>query len=130
MRPSIWLTGTAIALLALGGCNKAQPPAEVQADVSSATNDAVTNNTQAGANQADVAASVNKDLDNAAQTADTKTADAAADVSVTQAEGNHKIALAKCEALAGDAQKACKDDADAALKNAKAKAQATKADHS
>ena len=130
MRPSIWLTGTAIALLALGGCNKAQPPAEVQADVSSATNDAVTNNTQAGANQADVAASVNKDLDNAAQTADTKTADAAADVSVTQAEGNYKIAVAKCEALAGDAQKACKDDADSALKIAKSKAKATKANHS
>jgi hypothetical protein len=130
MRPSIWLTGMAIALLALGGCNKAQPPAEVQADVSSATNAAIANNTQAGANQAEVAASVTKDLDSAAQTADAKTTEAAADVSVTQAEGNYKIALAKCEALAGDSQKACKDDADAALKISKAKARATKADHS
>ena len=41
---------------------------------------------------------------------------------VTKAKGDNKIALAKCDGLAGDAQKACKDQADAALKAAKAQA--------
>ena len=63
-----------------------------------------------------------------AASADTKTADASADAAVTRAEGNHKVATTKCELMAGDAQKACKDEADAALEMAKAKAKATKAD--
>lgn len=129
MRTSFWPAGMAMALLALGGCNKAQSPAEVQRDVASAAKSAAENNTQANEKQADVAASVNKDLGAATQNADTKTADASADAAVTRAEGNHKVATAKCESMAGDAQKACKDEADAALEMAKAKAKATKADH-
>jgi hypothetical protein len=129
MRTSIWLAATAIVLLALGGCNKAQSPAEVQRDVASAANSAAQNNTQASEKQADVSASANKDLSEARQIADTKTADASADAAVTRAEGDHKVAIAKCESMSGDAQKACKDEADATLEMVKAKAKATKADH-
>ena len=130
MRSLFWQAGTAIALLALGGCNKAQSPADVQRDVTGAVNSAAEKNTQAGEKQVDVATSVNKDLGEAVQAADTKTADASADAAITRAEGNHKVATAKCESMAGDAQKACKDEADAALELAKAKAKATKPDHS
>jgi hypothetical protein len=130
MRSLFWQAGTAIALLALGGCNKAQSPADVQRDVAGAVNSAAEKNTQAGEKQAEVATSVNKDLGEAVQAADTKTADASADAAITRAEGNHKVATAKCESMAGDAQKACKDEADAALELAKAKAKATKPDHS
>jgi hypothetical protein len=49
-----------------------------------------------------------------------------ADSAVTQAEGDTKIALAKCQALEGDAQKTCKDEANAHLDAVKAKAQAAK----
>jgi hypothetical protein len=56
-----------------------------------------------------------------------KSVDALADSAVTQAEGETKIALAKCQALEGDAQKTCKDDANAHLDAVKAKAKAAKA---
>jgi hypothetical protein len=127
MQTSFWLAGATIAVLALGGCNKAQSPAEVQRDVAAAANSAAENNTQANEKKADVAVSVDKALGDAAQTADAKTADASADAALTKAEGNRMVATAKCESLAGDAQKACKDEADAAFAAAKAKASAIKA---
>jgi hypothetical protein len=130
MRTSFWLAGTALMLLALGGCNKARSPADVQRDVTSAANSAAEKDAQANEKQGDVASAVNKDLGEAAQKADTKSADAAADTAVTQAEGKHEVATAKCESMSGDAQKACKEEADAALDMAKAKAKTAKADHS
>ena len=51
-------------------------------------------------------------------------AEANQEVTVAAAEGNHKVAIEKCEALSGDAQKACKDQADAAYKTDKANAEA------
>jgi hypothetical protein len=127
MRTSLGLAATALTLLALAGCNKAQTPSEVQHDVSTATTSAAENNAQAGATQADVTTAANKDLGTATQKADSKVADAAADTAVTLAEGKHKVAAARCESMAGDAQKACKDEADAALEMAKAKAKSTRA---
>jgi hypothetical protein len=47
---------------------------------------------------------------------------------MAKADGDHKIALAKCEGVSGDAQKACIDKANAARDMAKAKAEAAKAD--
>jgi hypothetical protein len=47
---------------------------------------------------------------------------------VTQAEGENKIALARCESLAGDAQKACRDQANAQLDLVKQRAKALKRD--
>jgi len=45
-----------------------------------------------------------------------------------QAEGNHKVALAQCESLSGDSQKACKVQADTAYDTAQAQARQAKAD--
>ena len=39
-------------------------------------------------------------------------ADAKPDVAMAQADGDHKVALQKCDALSGDSRKACKDQAD------------------
>jgi hypothetical protein len=50
------------------------------------------------------------------------------DSAVTQAEGETKVALAKCKALEGDAQKACNDKANAHMDKVKAKAKAAKSD--
>jgi hypothetical protein len=127
MRVPFYLVATAIAMLGLAGCNQAHAPADVQADVTSAANTAAEKNALANEKQADVAASVNKDVSAATQAADIKTEDASADAALTRAEGNHKVSLAKCEALAGDAQKACRDEADAALEMAKARAKVIKA---
>jgi hypothetical protein len=44
------------------------------------------------------------------------------DVAVAQADGQRKIAKEKCETMSGDAQKACKDQADADYESAKAQA--------
>jgi hypothetical protein len=43
-----------------------------------------------------------------------------------QAEGENKIALAKCEALGGDAQKTCRDQANAQFEMVKQRAKALK----
>jgi hypothetical protein len=49
---------------------------------------------------------------------------------LARAEGNHKVALEKCNAVSGDAQSKCKDmagaDYDAAKANAKASEVSTK----
>ena len=46
------------------------------------------------------------------------------DVTVTAADGQHKVALEQCDALAGAAQKDCKDKADADYDLVKARAKA------
>jgi len=96
-------------MLGLAACNKAESPAEVQHNVDQAVQ------------------SADRKTDAAEARADVKITDAAVDAALTAAEGDHKVALAKCEALAGDAQKACKSQADADLEMAKANAKALKA---
>jgi hypothetical protein len=46
------------------------------------------------------------------------------DVAMAQADGDHKVALQRCDGLSGDSQKACKDQADAKYDLAKANAKA------
>ena len=48
-------------------------------------------------------------------------------VAVAQADGDHKVALQKCETLQGHDQQVCKDQADADYEAAKANAKAAKA---
>lgn len=86
------IAAAAIALLA--ACNQAESPAEVREDVAEAKQEV----------REDV-----KDVQ----------ADAYEDTAMTKAEGEHKIALERCEALAGDEQQLCKDQAHAALEAAK-----------
>jgi hypothetical protein len=43
---------------------------------------------------------------------------------MAQADGDHKVALQKCDAFSGDSQKACKDQADAKYDLSKANAKA------
>ncbi len=108
MRAPFYLYWTATLMLGLAACNKAESPAEVQHDVDKAVQ------------------SADRKTDAADQRADVKITDAAVDAALAGAEGDHKVALAKCEALQGDAQKACKSQADADLETAKANANAIK----
>jgi hypothetical protein len=48
------------------------------------------------------------------------------DIAVARAEGDHKIAIQKCDTLEGHDQKTCKDQADADYEAAKANANANK----
>ncbi len=130
MRANVFWTLTAVAMLSIAGCNKAESPAKVDADVAKAADSAADKDVKANEEAAKTDASASTDVAKAEDKADSKSADAAADVAKTQAEGDNKVAVAKCESLSGDAQKACKDQANANLDAAKAHAKAMKADHS
>jgi hypothetical protein len=108
----------------IGGCDKAKSPDAVARDVAVAQQ-------KTSAEVADSYKDASKDVGNAADKVDNKLADlnnvAAKDaykVTLAQADGNHKVALAKCEALDGDAQKNCQHQADADYEAAKANAKA------
>jgi hypothetical protein len=112
------------------GCNNAKSPDTVAKDVANAEQKA----DKEVAKSEDSAA---KDLGNQAGKVDDKlvtfnnaAAKDAYNLAVAQADGNRKVALANCEAQSGDAQKMCKDQAEAdytaAKANAKAAAQSEK----
>ncbi len=127
----MFLIATAAAtLMLITGCNKAKSPDAVAKDVAAAEQKADTE-----VSKSESAAS--KDLGKAADKVDDKLVDlnnAAAkdayDIAVAKADGDRKVALANCQAASGDAQKACKDQAnadyDAAKAAAKAEAQSQK----
>jgi nickel-dependent lactate racemase len=108
------------------GCNSAKSPAAVAADVAAARQQAsteVTNTRKDAAKNVDsAAANVNgspKDLNDVS-------ARAGYDVSVAQADGDHNVAIQQCSALTGEAQKSCKERADAAYDQAKTQANVTR----
>jgi colicin import membrane protein len=118
----------ASALLGLSACNKAESPDKVQADVAKAQSDAAEENAKAEQKQKQVEAQAAQDRADAQAKAADKSVGAVADTAVTEAEGETKVALAKCEALEGDAQKACIDKANTHLAAVKEKAKAAKTD--
>jgi hypothetical protein len=112
----------AVALVT--GCNNPKSPDAVASDVSAAQAKRATEVAEAKQDAA-------KDANKAEAKVDDKTVDlnntnakGAYDVAMAQADGDHKVATQRCEAMAGDAQKACKDQADAKYDLAKANAKA------
>ena len=108
------------------GCNSAKSPAAVATDVAAARQQASTEVTDA---QKDAA----KNVDSAAANADGATKDVndvgaktAYDVAVAKADGDHNVAIQKCLALSGEAQKSCKERADAGYDQAKTHANVTR----
>jgi hypothetical protein len=100
------IAGLATLLVA---CNNAKPPDTAAHDIAAAAQ-------SANKEVADARADRQKDM-----TGDTY------DVAVARADGDHKIAIQKCDALEGHDQKVCKDQADADYDAAKANAKAAKA---
>jgi len=120
------LLASAIALTVVmaAGCEKPKSPDAVARDVAAAEQKASTE-------VANSEKEASKDIGNAADKVGDKLTDlnnvAAKDaekVAVAEAEGDRKVALAKCSALAGGAQKKGKDEADAEYTAAKANAKA------
>lgn len=128
MRLALSCALLASALLGLSACNKAESPDKVQADVAKAASDAADANAKADEKQKQVEAEAAKDRADAVAKAADKSVGAVVDSAVTEAQGDTKVALAKCEALEGDAQKACKDKANAHMDAVKEKAKAAKSD--
>ena len=113
-----------LALTATSGCNNAKSPDSVANDVAAAQ-------AKRASEVADAKQDAAKDANKAEAKVDDKTNDlsnanakGAYDVAMAQADGDHKVALQKCDAFSGDSQKACKDQADAKYDLAKANAKA------
>ena len=127
MRITLSYALLASALLCLSACNKAESPDKVQEDIAKAQSKAADENAKADEKVKQVEADAAKDRADALAKVADKSVGAIADSAVTEAEGATQVALAKCQALEGDAQKACKDQANAHLDAVKAKAKAAKA---
>jgi hypothetical protein len=113
-----------LALALAAGCDKPKPPDTVAHDVAEAQQKA---SNELSNSEKDAS----KDIGNAADRVGDKLTDlnnvAANDaekIAASKADGDRKVALAQCTALAGDAQKKCKDQADADYAAAKANAKA------
>jgi hypothetical protein len=128
MRGSLVVSAAIAAMLMLGGCNKAESPDKVASDVAKATESAEKKDARAEEKAEKTDAAVTNDLSKDVDKANSKEVRTAADDAIIQAEGENKIALAKCEALAGDGQKACKDQANSELNMVKQRAKALKSD--
>jgi hypothetical protein len=128
MRLALSCALLASVLMGLSACNKAESPEKVQTDVAKAKSDAAQEDAKADEKVKQVEAEAAKDRADAGVKAADKSVGAVVDSAVTQAEGDTKVALAKCEALEGDAQKTCKDQANAHLDAVKAKAKAAKSE--
>jgi hypothetical protein len=112
------------AVAMVGGCNNAKSPDAVANDVAAAQ-------AKRASEVADAKQDAAKDANKAETQVDDKTNDlnnanakGAYDVAMAQADGDHKVASQRCDAMSGDAQKACKNQADAKYDLAKANAKA------
>jgi hypothetical protein len=120
------LMTSALALCAMlaAGCDKPKSPDAVAHDVAAAEQKA---SNEVSSSEKDAS----KDIGNAADKVGDKLTDLnnvaakdAQNIAIAKADGDRKVALAQCSALAGDAQKKCKDEADADYNAAKANAKA------
>jgi hypothetical protein len=114
-----------VASLVLAGCNKSKSPEDVSKDVAKAeqqANNEVTKSEERAQSALDKSyekvndQEVKFDNDAVHQTYN---------VTIAKADGDRKVALATCESQSGPAQKACKDQAEADYKTARADARAS-----
>jgi len=115
MNRIVILTAATLAAAGLGGCNRAHDQAQVERDVSKAAQDAAERSAKAEHAAQDKVASRGEDTAHTAAVEQQRLAE-------VDAEGSHKVALAQCESLSGENQRACKSKADADYDDAKAAA--------
>jgi nickel-dependent lactate racemase len=119
------MIGILTAALA-GGCNSAKSPAAVATDVAAARQQASTEVMDARKDAAKNVDSAAANVDGSSKDLNEASARAAYDVAVAQADGDHSVAIQQCSALIGEAQKSCKERADARNDQAKTQANATR----
>jgi hypothetical protein len=117
----------AIAVLCLAAataCNRAKSPEAAANDISAARQSAAEEVAEAHRDAAKDVNSAAQDLQAKSRELAESNAKAAYDVEAARADGDHKVSLQLCMTKDGDAQRACKQkadaDYDAALANAKA----------
>jgi hypothetical protein len=126
-RTSGGLAAALFAVVLLGGCNNAHSPSTVAKDVNSASQKAEENTANAEKHAEDKVASADKDVRNDQRNEQHVAAAEGEDVAKTRAAGVRDTSLARCEALSGDRQQACKDQANAAYDMAVAEAKQQRA---
>ncbi len=122
---ALWTLG-AISLLLIGGCHRADSPAKVEHDVRSAERSAARDTAKAEEHESNVDRRSASNLSSEQQKADSERGSAAADTAMAEAQAAYKVALAKCEALSGDRQIACQEEAKAQLDEEKVRARSIK----
>lgn len=127
MRASILpLIAFTAAVALASGCDRAKSPQAAANDIAEARQSAAQEVNEANRDAAKDINAASKDLqDKASELADSN-AKAAYDVALARADGDHKVAVQNCMTQNGDAQKLCKDRADAEYDAAKANAKATR----
>jgi hypothetical protein len=112
------------AVALVSGCNNPKSPDAVANDVAAAQAKRATEVADAKQDAAKDASKAEAKVDDKTVDLNNTNAKGAYDVAMAQADGDHQVATQRCDALSGDAQKACKDQADAKYDLAKANAKA------
>jgi hypothetical protein len=107
------ITVIVFAAVLAGGCNRAKDSAQVAKDVDSAAQAAAERNAKAEDKAVEKIDAARTDVRGEMRDAAHVAAVQEQNLATTDAEGARKIALAKCEALGGENQKICKDQANA-----------------
>ena len=118
------IVAIALSLTVAAGCDRAKSPDDVAKDVATAEQKA---SNEVAKSQDNASKDISKDADKVGDKLVDLNNTAAKDaynISLAKADGDRKISLAKCDALSGDAQKGCKDQADTDYNAAKANAKA------
>src|SRR3984957_7864910 len=111
-----------VAALALAGCNKSKSPEDVSKDVARAEQKA---DNEVAKSEEHAQSALDKSYEKINDQEikfNNDAAHQAYNVAIAKADGDRKVALANCESQSGDAQKACKGEAEADYKTARANA--------
>ena len=111
-----------LASLALAGCNQSKSPEDVSKDVAKAEQKA---SNEVAKSEGRAQSALDKSYEKVNDQEIKFNNDAAHqtyNVAIAKADGNRKVAMATCESLSADAQKACRDQAEADYKAARADA--------
>ena len=128
MNSSIGYLCTALLIgLVAAGCNNAKSPRTVAKDVNAAAQSADADAAKAEQKAEQRIANAQGDVAKEQKEAQHVAAVQNEDVAKTEAQGRRNTELAKCEALSGDQQIACKDRANAAYDMAVAQAKQNRA---
>jgi hypothetical protein len=114
-----------VAALALAGCNKSKSPEDVSKDVATAEQKANNEVTKSEEHAQSALDKSYEKINDQEIKFNNDAAHQAYNVAVAKADGDRKVALATCESQSGSAQRACKDQAEADYKTARANARAS-----
>ena len=114
-----------VAALALAGCNKSKSPEDVSKDVAKAEQTANNEVTKSEEHELSALDKSYEKVNDQEIKFNNDAAHQTYNVAIAKADGNRKVAMATCESQSGDAQRACRDQAETDYKSARADARAS-----